>query len=333
MAQATSYNTTGVREDLTDMLTILEPETTPILSSLNKMTKPGQPYSEWQADTLKAPNFSGIIEGVDVDNFEHKSANRGRFGNYIQKFRETWAVSDIEEITDTAGVDNEVANAKAKSLQEIKRSIEAAICSDNDMQADTGVAPYLTRGLGKWIQATAQTVNPVPTLFLTPSGNINTTATASFTEVSLTGVLQSVYENTGDIGSYKLYAGTNLKKGISNFTRAEGATTAKVYTVTESATSHAVTLTVDFYNSDWGTVEIIPTLFNGLLNGEAPGSTAQCKARGYLMNDNLVGLKTMKALGSQELPNEGGGRRGYVDTVLMLVVKNPKGLGKFSASS
>jgi hypothetical protein len=33
------------------------------------------------------------------------------------------------------------------------------------------------------------------------------------------------------------------------------------------------------------------------------------------------------------LEDQGGGRRGFVSTALLLVCKNPKGLGKFAATS
>ena len=36
---------------------------------------------------------------------------------------------------------------------------------------------------------------------------------------------------------------------------------------------------------------------------------------------------------ADELEDQGGGRRGFVSTALLLVCKNPKGLGKFAGSS
>ncbi len=39
MAKAASYNTAGNREDLTDVLTILEPESTPFVSMAKKANR------------------------------------------------------------------------------------------------------------------------------------------------------------------------------------------------------------------------------------------------------------------------------------------------------
>jgi len=41
MPKASTYNTVGQREDLSDVLTILEPESTPFVSMANKATATG----------------------------------------------------------------------------------------------------------------------------------------------------------------------------------------------------------------------------------------------------------------------------------------------------
>ena len=61
--------------------------------------------------------------------------------------------------------------------------------------------------------------------------------------------------------------------------------------------------------------------------------TNQSKARGYVIDSDLVGIGYMIGLENQELPDQGAGRRGLIKTVLTLMCKNPKGLGKFAAAS
>lgn len=250
MAESTTYNIVGIREDLTDFLTILEPEDTPKLSTFNKSPRPTSFYQEWQVDNLFPPNFSGVLEGVDASNFDNAAENRARIGNYVQKFWRRWAVSDIVEAADVAGVSNEVANAKSKKMREIKRDIEAAIGSDNEMQADNGSVPYLFRGLGTWIGGT-QTVHPVPTLFQTPSNSLNNTTTSSLTETLFNTVFQSIFEQNGGKRAYTLFAGPNLKKYISLFQRTTGASgTTQTYQVVQAAEQHEIDLHVDVYNGD-----------------------------------------------------------------------------------
>ena len=334
MAQATSYNVQGNREDLTNFLTILEPEDCPKTSTFAKTTKATNTYQTWQADSLAPVDFSGVLEGQDVSAFNNEAANRARFGNYIQSFRRPWMVSRLQEASDPAGVSSEVANSKVKAMREIKRSIEAAIGSDNDMQADNGVVPWKTRGLGNWIRATAQSVNPVPSAFLTPSASIDATATGSLTENLFNDVFQSIFQVNGGRRNYTLFAGPNLKRAISKFQRQEGTTTAKSYMVTQDANENKVTLNVTVYDGDFHTVTVIPDMFNGLADGADPSTTTnQQKARGYVIDPALVGISTMLGMQAEELEDQGGGRRGFVSTTLLLVCKNPKGLGKFAGTS
>lgn len=335
MALATSYNVAGDREALTNFLTILEPEDTPKTSTFAKTTKVTNTYQTWQADTLANVDFGGVLEGADVAAFNNEAQNRARFGNYIQKFWRPWMVSDLQEASDPAGTDGEVANSKVKAMRELKRSIEAAVGSDNDMQADTGLAPYKTRGLGSWIRSTAQTTNPVPALFLTPAGNIDTTTTTSLTETLFNGVFRSIFTQNGGRRSYSLFAGPSLITAINQFQRVEGASgTTKTYQVTQDASSNRIDLEVSIYKGSFHTVTMIPDMFNGLLDGSAVTTTTnQQMARGYVIDPSLVGIGTMLGVDSMELENQGGGRRGLVQTALLLMVKNPRGLGKFAASS
>jgi hypothetical protein len=335
MAITTTYNVQGNREDLTDFLTILEPEDTPKLSTFAKTGGQTNKLQEWQVDNLANVDFSGVIEGQDVQAYNNESVNRAVIGNYVQKFRRPWMVSDLQEASNPAGISSEVAQSKSKAMREIKRSIESAIGSDNEMQQDNGSIPYLFRGLGKWIQATAQSINPVPAIALTPSASIDTTATGSLTESAFNDVFQSIFQVNGGRRSYTLFAGPSLKRAISNFQRATGAAgTTKTYQVTQDANENKITLDVTMYEGDFHTVTVVPDMFNGVTTGSAiTAPTAAQKARGYVIDPSLVGISYMIGMQSVENPNLGGGRRGFVNSALTLVVKNPKGLGKFAASS
>jgi len=332
MAQATTYNTAGNREDLTDVLTILEPEDTPKLSTFSKTKGSTNVYHEWQVDSLLPVTFAGILEGQDVTSYTNQVINRARIGNYNQLFRRDWMVSVLQEASDPAGVSNEVANSKTKAMREIKRDIEAALGSDNDRQADNGVVPYKMRALGDWIKSTGP--SDVPAAFRSKSGAIDTTATGSLTESLFNDVYQALFQAVGGKRKYTLFAGPSLKRAISKFQRQEGTTTAKSYMVTQDASEHRIDLNVTIYSGDFSTVTIVPDMFNGLLEGADPSTvTNQQKARGYVIDPELVGLSYMVGMTNKENPDLGGGRRGFILSALTLMVKNCKGLGKFAATS
>ena len=142
MAKSTTYNVSGNRQDLTDIISLLEPESSPLVSMMKKGKATGT-FVEWQADKLGTPEFDGVSEGEDVSSFKNQAEDRARLGNYIQKFRDTFMTSDLQELVDTAGVSSEFARAESHAVRNIKRSIESAFCSAQDRQAEAGSGtPY-----------------------------------------------------------------------------------------------------------------------------------------------------------------------------------------------
>jgi len=321
MPKASTYNTVGQREDLSDVLTILEPESTPFVSMANKATATGT-FFEVQVDDLSVVDFSGVGEGEDVTAFDNKAANRARIGNYIQKFRRTYAVSDIAELVDTAGVANEFAASEAKAVREIKRDLEAAVCSAQDRQADSGAgAPYKTRGMFKWLGVGGQP-SDVPAF----AQNVANDTTGTQTEATFNSVLQELYEANGmPGGQLTLIAGPQLKKEISDFARQAGGAGFS-FSVTQPAESKKITLTVNLYEGDFGTVAIVPSVF---LNRTSGSSTIDGDA-GLLIDPEYVAIHTLKAESNSELENQGGGRRGFCDVIAGLACHMPKAHGFFN---
>jgi hypothetical protein len=304
------------REDLSNELSILAPEETPILSLCGK-GKASATYSEWTVDSLAAPATTGISEGSDVTSFSDKFADRARLGNYIQLMRRDYIVSNLQQAVTSVGPAN-VAQAEAKSMREIKRDIEATIASDNEMTVENGAGtPYGMRGLGKWIQSTAQATNPVPTAYRTPSGSI---IASTLSESSFNTMIGSIFAKNGEMNSLTLVANVALRQLISNFTRATPASAGVTYHVNQDATSKQITLSVNLYDSDFGLVKIV----NGNPSCMPTGSTNV----GYVLNPKYLGFNTLIPMGATRLENQGGGERGFIDVAGTLCVKHPQAHGK-----
>ena len=321
MAKSASYNVAGNRESLLDIITILEPESTPLTSLANKLNATGT-FNEVMVDDLSTASFDGVNEGEDVTSFDNKAANRARIGNYVQKFRRTYAVSDIQEIVDTAGVASEFANAESKAVREIKRDMEAAFCSSQDRQADSGAgAPYKTRGMFKFLGVGGQP-SDIPAF----ARNVANDTTGTQTEATFNSVLQELYEANGmPGGQLTLIAGPTLKKEISDFARqTPGAGFA--YQVTQPAESKKITLTVSTYEGDFGVVNILPST---LLLRTSGSATIDGDA-GLLLDPEYVAIHTLKAESNSELENQGGGRRGFCDVIAGLACHSPKAHGFFN---
>lgn len=327
MAVATTYNANTNREDILDDLTRIEPEDTPLYSSLRKGVKPSAVYHQWVVDTLKDVDTTLSPEGEDQSTFDNHADERALIGNYPSIQKTSWKVTELQEEMDAAGVGSEVAEAKMKKLKELKRNIASRV--GGDFEASATGPNYGARGLGNWIQSSAQSVAPVGSAYRTPSGSINTTVTASLAESDINDVLESVYKQGGNRANGNVYCGPKFKRAVSGFSRITGSNH-RTYQVTESATSKKITLNVTMYEGDFGTIALIPDLFLGY-----GASTTQAirDARAYYIDPDLVTIPFIKAPYGQELEDAGGGPRGFFKAIYTVRVKNPLGLGKWAATS
>jgi len=302
------------REDLEQGVYALEPETTPAFSLAAKK-KATAPYHEWSLDKLDNPNTAGIPEGQDITAFANKFENLARTGNRCQIFIRPWAVTDEQNAANSAAPVN-TAQAKVKSMKELKRDIEAAILSDNNLSVeDGGGTPNALRGLGNWLSTTGPA--DVPAMYRTPTESI---ITAAPTETTLNDAIGSVFSKTGMTNTFTLIAGVALRKVLANFQRTDGNTGETVYHVNTNAEAKKVTLAVTVFDSDFGMVSIV----NG--NPDCMPSPT----RGYLVKPEYLGIATYIPTYSQDLENQGGGDRGYIKTNLTLICGHPQAHGKIA---
>ena len=200
--------------------------------------------------------------------------------------------------------------------------MEAAFCSSQDRQADSGAgSPYKTRGMFKFLGLGGQP-SDIPAF----ARNVANDTTGTQTETTFNSVLQELYDANGIPGAQLTrIAGPTLKKEISDFARQEGSTTALSFQVTQPAESKKITLSVNFYEGDFGNVAIIPSTL--LLR--TSGSATIDPDAGLLIDPDYVAIHTLKAESNSELENQGGGRRGFCDVIAGLAVHSPKAHGYF----
>ena len=339
MASLIEINQVGKREDLADFISLVDMKEKPLLAMIPKGKAIENMYMRWQADRYEAPDLTGIADGVDVAAFENGAKNRVELSNYCQKRRRAAFVGDLaENVSDIAGsAKGELARATTKKLEELSRDIESVLCSDQDARLETSEAsPYLSRGLGSWISNTAQTVLPVPSDFRTPANSINTTATASLRETDLRTLLKTVYSQTGRSRNLVLLCGPALREAVTNFTASRvstgetaGANTfATTRTYNSDLNKKKMVTSVTVYEGDFNTVELYTSLF--LAQDQVAAVQA---ARGYVIDPEMLELRWNRLPRVMPLVDAGGGPRNLVDAVFGLVVKNPLGLGKFSATT
>jgi hypothetical protein len=332
MPQTFERNEVGKREDLADAIYLIDARMTPLLSAVPKGAGLVNTLFDWQMDAYDAPNTSGVVDGTDVSATEDAAVNRARTSGRVHKLRQTPKVSDFTDFTDVAGLGQgmEYAHAVVKKTVEIKRAAECVLGGDQDSQADNGTVPYITRGLGAWIQNGAQTDLPVPVAFRTPTASITTAALSAIDVSAINAIMQSQYQQTGKVQSYMWAVGPSLKKRITDLVGYQP--TVANYTAllrTNVGDQGAWEHNIQSFTGDFGTYDIAIDNWLGYNN-----TTKVADARrGYVLDPQMLSLRMHKPWNTRELPDMGGGRRGLIEVVMGLQVKNPLGLAKFASTA
>jgi len=350
----------GKREDLMDMIALVDAKDTPFTSMARKGSKPGNMYFRWQADSLPAPQAGGTIDGTDVTTYSnYVDGYRKELGNYAQIFRRVVRVSKLtQDIADVAGIRDELADNVAKGITGLKRDMETTFTSNQLGQPDTGSAPYLTAGVQKWIGGTTvgtglptlDTTDKTPS-FVTPSDSIVGSGQAlsgtTLTDAIVQGLLKSVFSQTGQYKSFDCIVGVDLKRAFTNLlgttalttvsnatnTLAAGAT--KVQTFQRDASADTFIQSLDVFQGDFGTVRLHPTVFmNTVTYSGNVGTLTNTPYKGLVLDMNLLEVRYGGNVANvTALPDFGAGPARLIEAVAGLVVGNPLGLGKFDFSS
>lgn len=326
----------GKREDLANLIAMVDAKDTPFTSMAKKASQPGNTIFRWQADRLPATTApTPVVDGTDVDpatgttNFVNDGTTQFRveLSNRIQIFRKAVRVSKLtQDIANIAGVRDELANNVSKAITLIKRDMEVAMCSNQGAQVDNGTVGYRTRGLDKWIVAAANidTVDlPAAASAFCPSASqISTVGTAALTETVVQDILTGIYSQTGQYKDYDALVGPTLKRAFTNlvFTTTASGTNQyqSVRTFNREADASSYVSSVDVFEGDFGRIRLHPSLF--LKNNFS----------GYIIPFDMVEIRYGgNVAGVTELQDNGGGPARLVEAVAGLCIHNPLAFGKF----
>jgi hypothetical protein len=233
---ATGTMATNLREDLEDVIFLLDPMDTVMLSNLDRVGA-NAVYHEWLQDALAAPGANAQIEGNDVSFSTASPASRR--GNWTQISHKTFAVSDTLEAVEKAGRSSERERLGVKLLKELKRDIESAIVGNQGSSGGAGGAQGGTAtarssaGMESWIGngTTTLTQGEASNVVSTTTNSANATSagfasnavaaptdgtTGALTEGQLQMALQGAWEDGGNTDTILVNA--RQKRVIDVFT-------------------------------------------------------------------------------------------------------------------
>lgn len=233
----------GNREDLTDTIYRISPTQTPTLNMASK-SKATNTLHEWQTQDLAAAADNAQAEG---DNASAKTVTPTvRLNNRTQISTKTVIVSGTQQAMNPAGRKDELAYQLALASAEIKRDMELGL-TQNDVLA---TSPRKSRGLRGWV---VDNVNNNGGTLASYTGNTGYTAGTqrAFTEAQVKDVLQKCYTAGGEPDMLML--SPSAKQTFSGFTG-----NATRFDKSEDAKLYA---SVDYYVSDFGTLQAVPNRF------------------------------------------------------------------------
>jgi hypothetical protein len=233
----------GNREDLTDVIYRISPTQTPVLNMASK-AKATNTLHEWQVQDLASAASNAAVEGDDAS--AKTVTPTVRLNNRTQISTKTVRVSGTQRAMNPAGRKDELAYQLSLASLEIKRDMELDL-TQNDTAA---TSPRKSRGLRGWV---VDNVNNNGGTLASYTGNTGYTAGTqrAFTEAQVKDVLQKCFTAGGEPDTIMMppTAKQTFSTFTGNATRMDKSEDAKLYA------------SVDYYVSDFGTLQAVPNRF------------------------------------------------------------------------
>jgi hypothetical protein len=332
----TYENVVGNQEDWANYITNVDMRQTPFLEWLTVGDKPVNVIYNYQAEAYAPPEDNSHVDGKPWTAFKSAQEGVGQLKALVQWFDKTTSISKLtQDVTNNAALPDLLAHDITKRLKEMSRDMEAAFLDDNDGREDNKVVGYKSRALGSWINNSAQALYPVPTPFLTPTSNIDATASGSLTEDIVRNILEGIGRTSGNKEPITLFCGPKLKRKFADFQfyvpnqAATGTSGVVARMVDNKADDRSVTLAVDQYHGDYGPVDIMIDWFLVALTG----TTVVQNFRGYFVHRPMWELRWNQKPKVYRPEFKGGSYEAAMDAILMLVCKNPAAEGKYAPTT
>lgn len=221
-----TYSDGSVKESVLNLITVINPDETRLLSSLQR-SRALQPNHSFLVQNIAAVDSTagGVIEGAAFG--ADGTTDPTRLTNFTQIFRRTWGVSGTQKAT--AHFDKTTkARAMDEAMRVIGNDIEFALMRGvTAVAGSAGVARRL-RGVKSWITT-----------------NATAGAGVAFTQTILDTALQGSYVQGGVVDS--VYVDGNLKRKVDAFST-------NVRNV--NAEDNKLTSAVNIYESSFGIIKL-----------------------------------------------------------------------------
>lgn len=329
----------GKKEDVADEIYNIEiadgRTDTPALMMLRKDSQYKNVLREVQVELYDDEGHGGVLDGADVS--EYGSQGRAVIRNRAQKFRVPFKVTDFAEIGDIYGAASEYARQKVIAQVKLRRKMEKRICSSSAASEDNGTTTNGTAGFFKWLNSASVGTGTydIPTGYAIGSGQEYTSTVAALTESAFIALLKEACEQRrGAIVDLVGLVGLDLQERIDKYTAYDTPTGSDVAirSYNLNGQSKEVIRAVSIIKSSFGVVKLVPTTMN-LADATTGAASSGSPRSGVLIDPNLWCIRQARAPRTVDQTDQGGGPRGFCDSIIALECKNPMGQVRIECSS
>lgn len=304
----------GNREELSDVVSRITPEDTPIYSMIEK-ERFKSTHPEWETDDLAAPASNIQLEGDDYT-FGATTAPT-RLGNYTQIMRKDGIISETQDVVDEAGRIQKVKYQKLKKGVELRKDVEYAIVDTNASVAgatrefgslptwiETNVSRGATGANGGYNTGTGLTAAPTPG------------TQRAFTKTILDSVMQQGFVSGANFKH--VFVSPYVKSVFVTFM--SDTNVASFRYAASSGKNNSIVANADVYEGPFGKVMIHP---NRVMAG-APGLARNA----FLVDPEYLSFGWLRKIKEdKEVAKTGDAKKFVLIGEGALKVKNEKGLG------
>jgi len=284
-----SVNDQTMVEDVTDLITNVDYESTPFYSSLAE-SQATNTLHQWLVDSYATAADNAQAEGYTNTYTDITPPTRST--NIVQLFGKEVRVSNTEQRVAHYGMSDPYTYQLQKKMKEMARDIEKALVAGTRASGDSGVARRLNGAIA-----------------LITTNKTARNSGASLTEAEFNDIMADIFTNGTDISVDKVFCGAVLKRAISAYTAGS--------TKFTDADGKRLYNTVSVYESDFG-VHMIH------LEREVPSAA---NAKGILCVDSSKWRVAYLTDGRpQHIPQglNGSAKQGIIETELTLESLNQK---------
>lgn len=308
----TTASPRGNRESLSDVVSRITPEDTPIYSMIPKETASAT-FEEWEIDTLAAPAANAQLEG-DVYTFSAITPVV-RVGAPTQIMRKEWIITATQESVKNAGNAEKKREVKLKRGIEIRKDTELAIVSNT---ASVRGQTRLMGGLPSWLTSNvsrgAGGANGGYSSGTTLTVAETTGTQRAFTQALLDTVMQAAYISGASVKN--VVVSPYVKSVFVGFMSNSGVATFR-YAVRPNE-DRTVIATADYYEGPFGRVAVIPN--------RVMAASAAVARRAFLLDDDLLAMKVLRKIAADpEVTTNADAEAGVIIGEHTLAVKNEAG--------